>query len=171
MLLSVTLPPTIIHYATSIPKMPNIQSCNSIIQIFFNPNQSRLHIREPTIQLPISIASLPTTIHRQRENPILPVLSDYLENGKLESAHYQYAEPINMPLSYYHIIYQAKRGDRNFTTSINIPKNYPGIDQLLYIFKQQENQYFNFIFEIFRKKKRLIVQSFSFSHPLTVFLI
>lgn len=40
---------------------------------------------------------------------------------------------------YYHIIYQAKRGDRNFTTSINIPKNYPGIDQLLYIFKQQEN--------------------------------
>ena len=40
---------------------------------------------------------------------------------------------------YYHIIYQAKRGDRNFTTSINIPKNYPGIDQLLYIFKQKEN--------------------------------
>lgn len=40
---------------------------------------------------------------------------------------------------YYHIIYQAKREDRNFTTSINIPKNYPGIDQLLYIFKQKEN--------------------------------
>lgn len=40
---------------------------------------------------------------------------------------------------YYHIIYQAKRGDINFTTSINIPKNYLDIDQLLYIFNQKEN--------------------------------
>ena len=38
-----------------------------------------------------------------------------------------------------YITYQAKRGDRHFTTSINIPKSYPEIDQLLYIFRQKAN--------------------------------
>lgn len=36
---------------------------------------------------------------------------------------------------YYHITYQARRGNQQFTTSINIPKNYSEIDQLLYIFR------------------------------------
>ena len=40
---------------------------------------------------------------------------------------------------YYHITYQARRGNQQFTTSINIPKNYSEIDQLLYIFRQKEN--------------------------------
>lgn len=40
---------------------------------------------------------------------------------------------------YYHITYQARRGNQQFTTSINIPKNYSEIDQLLYIFRQKAN--------------------------------
>lgn len=46
---------------------------------------------------------------------------------------------ISNRILYYHITYQARRGDRHFTTSINIPKNYPEIDQLLYIFRQKAN--------------------------------
>ena len=46
---------------------------------------------------------------------------------------------ISNRLFYYHITYQAKRGDRHFTTSINIPKSYPEIEQLLYIFSQKAN--------------------------------
>lgn len=40
---------------------------------------------------------------------------------------------------YYHITYQARRGNQQFTTSINIPKNYSELDQLLYIFRQKAN--------------------------------
>lgn len=40
---------------------------------------------------------------------------------------------------YYHITYQARRGNQQFTTSINVPKNYSEIDQLLYIFRQKAN--------------------------------
>lgn len=46
---------------------------------------------------------------------------------------------ISNRLFYYHITYQAKRGERYFETSINIPKSYPDLEQLLYAFRQKAN--------------------------------